>query len=63
VKRARDGEVGVSVWGTCAGMILLGKEVVGKKEGYEGLGGVDIKVVRNQWGRQVSCAVPQPTRS
>lgn len=41
------------MWGTCAGMILLGDEVVGSKEGYTGLGGVGIKVVRNQWGRQV----------
>ncbi|ORY55547.1 class I glutamine amidotransferase-like protein [Leucosporidium creatinivorum] len=52
VTRARNGESGVSVWGTCAGMILLGEEVLGKKEGYEGLGGVGIRVVRNQWGRQ-----------
>lgn len=51
VKEAKGGRK--SVWGTCAGMILLGDEVVGSKEGYTGLGGVGIKVVRNQWGRQV----------
>lgn len=55
--RAKRGEKGVAVWGTCAGMILLGEEVVGAKEGYEGLGGVDCKVVRNQWGRQVGMEV------
>jgi len=34
-------------------MILLAEEVVGKKEGYEGVGEVAFKVVRNQFGRQV----------
>lgn len=57
-KDAREGKNGRTVWGTCAGMILLSAEVVGSKEGYEGLGGVDAKVVRNQWGRQVSIYHP-----
>lgn len=43
-----------SVWGTCAGAILLSKEVTGiKKGGQEVLGGVDIKVGRNGWGSQM----------
>jgi 5'-phosphate synthase pdxT subunit len=49
----RDGK---PVWGTCAGMILLADEVVGgsaKQGGQEGIGGIGIRVVRNQWGRQV----------
>ncbi|KAL8276323.1 hypothetical protein RQP46_011289 [Phenoliferia psychrophenolica] len=49
---ARAGRNGRTIWGTCAGMILLSEEVVGTKEGYEGVGGVDVKVVRNQYGRQ-----------
>lgn len=46
------------VWGTCAGMILLSKSIYreGEKQvqEQEGIGGVDICVVRNQYGRQVS---------
>lgn len=59
------------MWGTCAGMILLAEEVVGgriagvgegkgeqaeKEKGWEGLGGVEVRVVRNQFGRQASRA-------
>lgn len=53
VKEAKEGRK--AVWGTCAGMILLGEEVVGGKEGADGFAmgnGMDVKVVRNQWGRQ-----------
>lgn len=60
VQLAKDGKR--SVWGTCAGMILLGEEVVGSKAGYEGLGGVDMRVVRNQWGRQVRDLSPADLR-
>ncbi|KAK4701415.1 pyridoxal 5'-phosphate synthase pdxT subunit, partial [Phenoliferia sp. Uapishka_3] len=49
---ARMGRKGRTIWGTCAGMIMLAKDVVGSKAEYEGIGGVDVKVVRNQWGRQ-----------
>lgn len=44
-----------SVWGTCAGMILLSDEVIEgsmKKGGQEVLGGLPIIINRNQWGRQ-----------
>ncbi|SCV72451.1 BQ2448_3988 [Microbotryum intermedium] len=51
VDDARYGR-GKSVYGTCAGMILLAHEVIGSKEGYQGLQGVDCRVVRNQYGRQ-----------
>ncbi|MFS1510930.1 pyridoxal 5'-phosphate synthase glutaminase subunit PdxT [Chengkuizengella sp. SCS-71B] len=38
------------IFGTCAGMILLAKEVVGKSENHLGL--MDMKVARNAFGRQ-----------
>lgn len=42
---------GLPVYGTCAGLILLAKEI----ENYpqESLGVIDIKVMRNAYGRQV----------
>lgn len=42
---------GFPVFGTCAGMILLSKEVVNFKQ--DSLGVIDIKVERNAYGRQV----------
>jgi len=42
---------GLPVFGTCAGMILLAKEVAG--DGARSLGLMDIKVRRNAFGRQV----------
>jgi 5'-phosphate synthase pdxT subunit len=47
-----------SVWGTCAGLILLSDQLVSegtKTGGQEVLGGLPIKTTRNQWGRQVEC--------
>lgn len=44
---------GRPVWGTCAGMILLAKEVVGGVPGQPILGLMDITVRRNAFGRQV----------
>jgi len=47
---------GRAVWGTCAGMILLADEVAEgstKRGGQEGIGGLPMRVVRNQFGRQV----------
>jgi len=44
---------GRPVWGTCAGMILLANHAVGQKEGGQPLiGGLDITVNRNYFGRQ-----------
>lgn len=41
------------VLGTCAGMIMLADEIVGGVPGQETLGGLDITVRRNAFGRQV----------
>lgn len=54
VRSAKAGE-GKSIWGTCAGMILLAKEIEGPtSEGWKGLDGIDVRVGRNSYGRQVS---------
>ena len=46
---------GKSIWGTCAGMILLAKEIEGPtSEGWQGLDAIDVRVGRNSYGRQVS---------
>jgi len=42
---------GMPLYGTCAGMILLAKEVVESKP--QGLGLIDITVSRNAYGRQI----------
>jgi 5'-phosphate synthase pdxT subunit len=42
---------GVPMWGTCAGMILLAKDIEGSDQWRLGL--MDIAVRRNAWGRQV----------
>src|SRR5476649_614906 len=42
---------GLPVWGTCAGMILLAKELVQEKP--KPLGLMDIVVNRNAFGRQI----------
>lgn len=44
---------GRPVWGTCAGMILLAKEVVDGVPGQPLLGLMDVTVRRNAFGRQV----------
>ena len=44
---------GRPTWGTCAGMILLSDRAVGQKEGGQPLiGGLDVTVNRNYFGRQ-----------
>lgn len=44
---------GKPVWGTCAGMILLADRAVGQKQGGQPLiGGLDVLVNRNYFGRQ-----------
>jgi len=42
---------GVPLWGTCAGMIMMARELTEKKPIPMGL--MDIQVVRNAFGRQV----------
>lgn len=45
---------GRPIWGTCAGMILLAKEIVDGIPGQPTLGLMDITVRRNAFGRQVN---------
>ncbi|MCR4441519.1 MAG: pyridoxal 5'-phosphate synthase glutaminase subunit PdxT [Peptococcaceae bacterium] len=49
IKRAHEG---MPLWGTCAGMILLAKEIV--NENYFHLGLMDIVVRRNAYGGQLN---------
>ena len=42
---------GGALWGTCAGLILLARQVTGPVQ--ESLGLIDLDVVRNGWGRQL----------
>ncbi len=44
-------DAGMALWGTCAGAILMAKEVRGGE--VEGLGLMDIVVERNAYGRQL----------
>jgi 5'-phosphate synthase pdxT subunit len=44
---------GMPAYGSCAGMILLADRVLGAIEGQRTLGGLDITVRRNAFGRQV----------
>ncbi|WP_028046291.1 pyridoxal 5'-phosphate synthase glutaminase subunit PdxT [Cellulomonas sp. URHE0023] len=44
---------GMPAYGSCAGMILLADRVLGSIEGQQTLGGVDVTVRRNAFGRQV----------
>ncbi|HVB98900.1 MAG TPA: pyridoxal 5'-phosphate synthase glutaminase subunit PdxT [Candidatus Dormibacteraeota bacterium] len=56
-ERARQG---MAIFGTCAGAILLAKEV--KNPPQPSLGLVDMTVVRNAYGRQLdSCVLEAPT--
>jgi len=47
----RMGEDGFPIWGTCAGMILLAKDIGGLDQPLIGL--MDMRVRRNAFGRQV----------
>ena len=44
---------GLPTFGTCAGMILLADRIEGGIDGQETLGGLDVVVRRNAFGRQV----------
>ena len=48
--RLRDG---MPAYGSCAGMILLGREVLDGRSDQQQLGGLDVVVRRNAFGRQV----------
>ena len=45
------GEKGMPIFGTCAGMILLAREIEGTEQ--PGLGLMNIRVKRNAYGRQI----------
>jgi len=45
-------QAGLPTWGTCAGMILLAKEMEEDTISY--LGVIDIRVKRNAYGRQIN---------
>ncbi len=45
--------LGMPVYGSCAGMILLANKILDAKEGQKTFGGLDITVRRNAFGRQV----------
>lgn len=46
-------QAGKPIWGTCAGMILLANRAIGQKAGGQPLiGGLDVTVSRNYFGRQ-----------
>ncbi|GAA3542140.1 pyridoxal 5'-phosphate synthase glutaminase subunit PdxT [Nocardioides daeguensis] len=49
-ERIKDG---MPTFGTCAGMILLADRIVGGTHDQETLGGLDVTVRRNAFGRQV----------
>lgn len=44
---------GMPVLGTCAGMILLAKDIIGRAIDQQTLGVIDMTVKRNAFGRQV----------
>jgi pyridoxal 5'-phosphate synthase pdxT subunit len=46
-------KTGLPVYGSCAGMILLADRVLDGVEGQQTLGGLDVTVRRNAFGRQV----------
>ncbi|MDP9226239.1 MAG: pyridoxal 5'-phosphate synthase glutaminase subunit PdxT [Actinomycetota bacterium] len=49
---ARIGD-GMPVYGTCAGLILMAHRVVGREDAPHRVGGLDVDVRRNAYGRQV----------
>ncbi|MCR4404589.1 MAG: pyridoxal 5'-phosphate synthase glutaminase subunit PdxT [Candidatus Acetothermia bacterium] len=49
----RLGRAGLPIFGTCAGLILLARELVTGRDGVEPLGLIDIAVRRNAYGRQI----------
>lgn len=44
---------GMPAYGSCAGMILLADRLIGAIDGQQTLGGLDVTVRRNAFGRQV----------
>jgi len=55
-KQINDGKV---IWGTCAGMILLSNEIIGKIDSQKNIGGLDVVIERNHFGSQIQSFVAQ----
>lgn len=51
LRRLKDG---MPIYGSCAGMILLAERVADAAPGQQTLGGIDMTVRRNAFGRQVA---------
>lgn len=51
---ARRHAAGMSVWGTCAGAILIARDVIDAIPDQRALGLMDITVRRNAYGRQLA---------
>ena len=49
-------EAGMPVLGSCAGMILLARDLIGAAPGQQTLGAIPMTVRRNAFGRQVDSA-------
>lgn len=45
---------GKPLWGTCAGLIFLSREIVNGRPNQKALGAIDIQVKRNAFGRQLN---------
>ncbi|MEU3187423.1 pyridoxal 5'-phosphate synthase glutaminase subunit PdxT [Streptomyces sp. NPDC006923] len=43
---------GMPVYGTCAGLIMLAEKIIDPRSGQETIGGIDMIVRRNAFGRQ-----------
>jgi len=55
--------LGLPVYGSCAGMILLADRILAAPDDQESIGGMDVTVRRNAFGRQVESfenEVPMP---
>jgi 5'-phosphate synthase pdxT subunit len=44
---------GLPVYGSCAGLVLLAEQVLDGRPDQQGVGGLDVAVRRNAFGRQV----------
>ncbi len=44
---------GIAVFGTCAGMILLSREIIDGRPDQHAFGAIDLRVRRNGFGRQI----------
>ncbi|KWU45244.1 SNO glutamine amidotransferase [Rhodotorula sp. JG-1b] len=54
VRLAKQGTGERAIWGTCAGAILLAREIDGPTTaGWKGLDAIDVRVSRNRFGRQL----------